>query len=164
MISVLLQTFFKNYCMKWIKSMLCIFFLVATLGCSKNKSADQDESGTKFQAPQWRADTTGKYPATMTAVFVLPAALAGNLTANDQLAAFINGECRGVAALEKLSDVNLFFIMIRGLPDESSSVKFKYYSSKTSYMYESNDAINFLIDAIYGTAQNPKTLELSQLK
>lgn len=149
--------------MKWITSLLCIF-LLTTLSCSKSGSTNQGEVGTKFPAPQWSADTTGKYPATMTAVLALPATLAGNLMEKDQLAAFVNGECRGVAALEKVGNVDLFFIMVRGLPDESSNVRFKYYSSKTSYMYESNDAVNFLIDAVYGTAQNPKTLELSQLK
>lgn len=150
--------------MKWITSLLCVFLLVTALSCSKTGSTNPNESGTKFPAPQWQADTTGKYPATMTAVLALPGALAGDLMANDQLAAFINGECRGLAALEKVGNVDLFFIMIRGLPDETSNIKFKYYSSKTSYMYESNDTIRFLIDDVYGTAQNPKTLELSQLK
>ena len=150
--------------MKSITLLLCIFLPVIIAGCSKKGGTDQDKSATKFAAPQWKSDTTGKYPATMTSVLALPAGMVSNLTANDQLGAFINGECRGVASLEKVGDADLFFIMIHGLPDESGSIKFKYYSSKTCYMYESNDALNFLIDAVYGTAQNPKTLALSQLK
>lgn len=150
--------------MKWITSVLCVFFLVTTLSCSKNGNTSPDEVTTKFPAPTWKEVNTGTYPATMTAVVALPATLAGSLMENDQLAAFVNGECRGVGVLEKVNGLNLFFVMIHGLSDETSNVKFKYYSSKTSYMYESNDALNFLIDAIYGTAQNPKTLELSQLK
>lgn len=150
--------------MKSITLLLFVFLPVIIASCSKNGGTNQDESATKFATPQWKADTTGKYPATMTSVLALPAALVSTLTANDQLAAFINGECRGVASLEKVGNADLFFIMIHGLPDESGRIKFKYYSSKTSYMYESSDALNFLIDAVYGTAQNPKILELVQLK
>ena len=100
----------------------------------------------------------------MTAVLTLPTSLAAAVIENDQLAAFVNDECRGVGTMEKVNAQNLFFVMIHGMPDETSKVKFKYYSGKTSYMYESKDTLNFLIDAIYGTAQNPKTLQLSQLK
>jgi hypothetical protein len=100
----------------------------------------------------------------MTSVLTLPTSLAAAVIENDQLAAFVNDECRGVGTMEKVNAQNLFFVMIHGMPDETSKVKFKYYSSKTSYMYESKDTLNFLIDAIYGTAQNPKTLQLSQLK
>jgi hypothetical protein len=137
--------------------------MVTILSCSKNENTPE-EAATKFPAPTWRVDNTGQYPATMTSVVALPATLAGDVMENDQLAAFINGECRGVGVLEKVNNLHLFFVMIHGMSDETSNVKFKYYSSKSSYMYESNEPINFLIDAIYGTAQNPKTLELSQSK
>jgi hypothetical protein len=151
--------------MKKITSMLFVFLLVAIFSCSKNgNTTPPEEVATKFPAPVWKEDNTGKYPATMTSVVALPVTLAGSILQNDQLAAFVNGECRGVGVIEKVNNRDLFFVLIQGLPDETSKVKFRYYSSKSSYMYESNDAINFLIDAIYGTAQNPKTLELSQLK
>jgi hypothetical protein len=150
--------------MKWITSGLCAFLLLAALACSKGGDTSQEEVGKKFPDPQWKEDTTGKYGASMTSVVVLPATLILNLLQNDQLAAFINDECRGVGTLEKVNNVDLYFIMIHGKPDETSSVKFKYYSSKTSFLYESTTPINFLIDAVYGTAQNPKTLELAQVK
>jgi hypothetical protein len=149
--------------MKWITLALCGFLLMVTLGCSKKETAPE-EVATKFPAPEWKEDNTGKYPASMTSVVALPLTLAGSLTEKDQLAAFVNGECRGVGALEKVSNLDLFFVMIHGMPDEASPVKFKFYSSKTAYMYESDTTINFLVDAVFGTAQNPKTLKLSQLK
>jgi hypothetical protein len=150
--------------MKWFTSTLFAFLLVAALSCSKGGGSSPEEAGKKFPAPQWKEDITGKYAASMTSVVALPASLAGNLQQKDELAAFINEECRGVGTIEKVNNVDLFFIMIHGLPDESSSIKFKYYSVKTSYMYESSTTINFLIDAVYGTAQNPKTLELVPVK
>jgi hypothetical protein len=151
--------------MKKLTRVLCVFLLVATFGCSKNGTTTSTEvAATKFPVPAWKEDNTGKYPATMTSVVTLPPTLSSNVFENDHLAAFVNGECRGVGVLEKVNNLNVFFVMIQGLPDESSKVKFKYYSSKTSYMYETHAPITFLIDGIYGTAQNPKTLELIQLK
>jgi hypothetical protein len=137
--------------------------LVGTLSCRKNENTTPEDVATKFPPPTWTVDNMGNYSATMIAVVALPGILAGRMMENDQLAAFVGDQCRGVGVLEKVNNGNLFFVMIHGQPDETGKVKFRYYSSKTSYMYESNDAINFLIDAIYGTAQNPKTLELLQL-
>jgi hypothetical protein len=151
--------------MKRMVSVLCFFLLAAAYGCSKKAATATPEiAATKFPAPAWKEDKTGKYPATMTAVVTLPVTLAGSVTANDELAAFVNGECRGVGSLEKANNRDVFFILIQGLPAETSPIKFKYYNNKTSYMYETNAALNFLIDDIYGTAQNPKVLEFTQLK
>ena len=144
----------------------CMLLLLGTTGCKKETDTKETptETYTKFQPPSWAADATGKYPATMTAVVALPAALQSTMSETDQLAAFVNDECRGVGVTVKVGTANLFFFLIQGLPDESSKIKFKYYSSKTSYMYESTAAVDFLIDAVYGTAQNPKAVEFSQLK
>jgi hypothetical protein len=151
--------------MKRITSVLCFFLLVASFSCSKRGTTTTPEDvAIKFPPPAWKGDNTGKYSATMTAVVTLPPTLTGNVTATDELAAFVDGECRGVGALEKVNNLDVYFVLIQGLPEETSKVKFRYYSSKTSYIYETDTAINFLIDAIYGTAQNPKTLELTQLK
>ena len=149
--------------MKWITSIFCLL-TAATLSCSKSENPAPEQPGTKFTAPEWKQDTSGRYPASMTAVLAIPTSLAAAVLESDQLAAFVNDECRGVGTMEKVNTQNLFFVMIHGMPDETSKVKFKYYSTKTSYMYESKDTLNFLIDAVYGTAQNPKTLQLSQLK
>ena len=151
--------------MKRLISVLCFFLLVASTSCSKKgTTTTPEEVATKFPAPEWKEDNTGKYPGTMTAVVALPLTLASYVMENDQLAAFVNGECRGVGVLEKVNSLNVFFVLIHGLPDETSKVKFRYYSSKTAFMYEFTAAVNFLLDDVYGTAQNPKKLELTQLK
>jgi hypothetical protein len=140
--------------------------MVTAFSCGK-KSVDTptaEEAATKFPAPTWKADETGKYPATMTAVVTLPVALESSVRETDKLAAFINEECRGVGVIVKDNNLNLFFVMIQGLPDEASKVTFKYYSNKTSHMYKSEPALTFLVDAVYGTARNPKILELTALK
>jgi hypothetical protein len=149
-----------------MKRMFYFFLIAAALGCSKNSDDTQEEAEvmTKFPVPNWKADDTGKYPATMTAVFSLPATLAGSLMENDQLAAFVNGECRGVGVIVDSNNLKLFFVLIQGLPEETNNIKIKYYSHKTSYMYESKSALTFLADGIYGTAENPKIVELTQIK
>jgi len=150
--------------MKRIPSALYIFLIAATIGCSKNSVDTPEEVATKFPVPNWKADDTGKYPATMTAVFALPQTLASGFTKNDKLAAFVNDECRGVGVIVEVNSLSLFFVMIQGLPEETNKITIRYYSNKTSYMYESRSALTFWADDIYGTAETPKILELTQLK
>ena len=150
--------------MKKILSIMSIVLVVTMLGCAKESTDPQNEPATKFPPPSWKADETGKYPATMTAVISLPVLLAPTAMENDHLAAFIGDECRGVGVVVEVNSQNLFFVLIQGLPEESGKITFKYYSNKTSYMYESRSTLNFLVDVVYGTAVNPKTIELEQLK
>ena len=150
--------------MKTVSSAIYVFLIAATLGCSKNSDDQAEQIATKFPSPTWKEDDTGKYPATMTAVFTLPTALAVSSMENDKLAAFINDECRGVGIIVDVNDINLFFVLIQGLPEETSNITVRYYSNKTSYMYEAKSALTFLADGVYGTVENPKIPELTQLK
>ncbi len=150
--------------MKKISSVLCLVLIAATLGCSKDSDDTLEDAATKFPQPNWKADDTGKYPATMTAVFALPVTLATGSTDDDKLAAFVNDECRGVGTIVEVDHLKLFFVLIQGLPEESNTIAIRYYSNKTSYMYESRSALSFLADGVFGTAENPKMLELAQLK
>lgn len=150
--------------MKRILSAVYILLMLAALGCSKSPVEIKPAEPAKFPEPNWKVDETGKYPVTMTAVFNLPVTLAGSVQENDKLAAFINDECRGVGVIVKVNDQNLFFVLIQGLPEETNNIIIKYYSNKTSYMYQSQPILTFLADGNYGTAENPKIVELTQLK
>src|SRR4051812_616660 len=108
--------------MKKISPAIYIFLMLATLGCSKKPVDTPLAEATKFAAPTWKADDTGKYPATMTAVVALPVTVSGSAMENDNLAAFVNNECRGVAVIVKVGTVNLFFVLIQGLPEEASKI------------------------------------------
>lgn len=150
--------------MKRLVSVFYISLMAVALGCSKNPADIKEEAATKFPVPNWKADDTGKYPATMTAVLKLPATLASSAMENDQMAAFVNDECRGVGVIVENNNLKLFFVLIQGLTEETNKINIRYYSTKTSYMYESRSAFTFLADDIYGTAENPKVVELTQLK
>jgi len=150
--------------MNRILSAIYILLIAGSLGCSKDKVDAPEQVATKFPPPAWKEDDTGKYPATMTAVLTLPLTLAGSSMENDKLAAFVNNECRGVGTIVEVNDLKLFFVLIQGLPDETSNITIRYYCNKTSYMYESQSALTFLADDVFGTAENPKILKLTQLK
>ena len=150
--------------MKKILAAIYILLMLGVAGCSKSPVETKPAEATKFPEPNWKVDETGKYPVTMTAVFTLPVTLAGSVQENDKLAAFINDECRGVGVIVKVNDQNLFFVLIQGLPEETNNIIIKYYSNKTSYMYQSQATLTFLADGNYGTAENPKIVELTQLK
>lgn len=150
--------------MKKIFSAFGIFLLLATLSCRKSPVEPKPAEATKFPVPNWKADETGRYPATMTAVFSLPATLAASSQENDKLAAFVNDECRGVGEIIQFNNQNLFFVLIQGLPDENTSITIKYYSSKTAYMYQSQAVLTFLADGNYGTAEESKIVALTQVK
>lgn len=147
-----------------MKIVLFLLLLATLTGCSKKAEVNPGETFTKFQPPAWLVDESGKYPYSMTAVVALPATLSKQIIDGDQLGAFINDECRGSGEAIKVGSDKLFFVLIRGLADEQTSITFKYYSASTSYMYKTQANLNFLVDAVYGTASNPKMLELTQLK
>jgi hypothetical protein len=147
----------------WITGVL---LLLAATACHKNPdeiNAPKEEQ-TKFPAPAWKADETGRYPASMTAVVSLPVTLRAAAGEGDQLAAFVDGECRGTGVQVKLDTTTVYFILIRGLTDEQSPVVFQYYNAKSSYLYKSEPVLRFLTDKVYGTAQNPEVLALSPVK
>jgi hypothetical protein len=141
---------------------LSVLLVVVTMACQKGaeEAGPPKEEQTTFPPPKWKADDSGKYPATMTAVVALPIVLQGNMLAGDELAAFVNGECRGEGVVVKVGMANLYFVLVRGLAEEQNPVVFKYYSAKSRYMYETGPVVNFLIDDVYGTAESPKLLSL----
>lgn len=146
----------------WLAGMLTV---LAVAGCQKEtEEKSPQETLTKFPPPNWKVEAPGRFPASMVAVVALPASLQPNAGDADQLAAFINNECRGVGAFEKVDTNNVYFFLIRGMDSEQNKIVFKYYNAKTAYLYQSEPVISFLIDDVYGNAQTPKVLALTQVK
>ncbi|RZJ99410.1 MAG: hypothetical protein EOO43_26375, partial [Flavobacterium sp.] len=124
--------------MKIVLQAISIFLMIAIIGCSKKEDdiAPPEEIYTKFPPPDWKVDESGKYPFSMTAAVTIPAKLQLQMNDNDQIAAFINEECRGKGVKIKVDSVDVFFILVRGLADEQKKITFKYYSAKSSYIYQ----------------------------
>jgi hypothetical protein len=130
---------------------------VAISGCRKDKGATPP--------PDWKEDTTGKYPISMTAVVQLPQKLVSNIHPADKVAAFINDECRGIGVQVNVPDsVPVFYIMVHGTSSEQQKIAFKYYSARNSYLFTTNYFLDFVPDGNYGIIDKPAMLNLVQVK
>lgn len=126
-----------------------------------NTSCKKEATHTTFPNPSWTVDQTGKYPVSMTAVVTMYYNLNADLSEQDKMGAFVNDECRGFGTQVKISPIStVFFVHIRGTAAEQGKIKFKYYSSKTSYMYQTSDFLTFKVDSNFGTADKPEILDL----
>lgn len=120
-------------------------------------SCNEDETFTVFPAPYWKVDANPEYSVSMTTIAVLPDNLAAYAQADDEMAAFIGEECRGVAQLID----GAFYLLIKGMPDEQKQVSIRYYSKRNQYMYTTGALFTFEADAVHGTTDKPVTLPLS---
>ena len=138
-----------------------------------NWSAAQDATAA---APAWAVDLTGNYaapawtdpdksvyPTSMTAVVRLTPVLEYFAADDDAMAAFIGGECRGVAQAVMSGGVKLFFIQVKAPSSESGNVEFRYYSSRHGRIYKSVASdVKYLINKVYGTADAPEYPDFEQ--
>ena len=142
--------------MKYFISLLILSFTtISFYSCH-----DDVEKYPTFDPPNWYVDQT-QYSVNMTAVVALPNNLTPYLQTNDMLAAFDdNGVCRGEGSLIN----GLFYVTIKGTPDDQAKIKFKYYCTRNKYMYITTHYLPFDSDAIYGTVDNPSVLALEIVK
>ena len=127
-------------------------------------------------APGWRADFTGNasvpswtdpdksvYPMSMTAVVRLSPVLETLAADGDMMAAFIGGECRGVAKKVMNDGVRLFFLHVKAPSSESGDVELRYYSAAAKRVYVSVASdVRYEVDKIYGIAENPAFPDFEQ--
>ena len=141
----------KSYTLIFVLSsaMLCSFIIIS---CKKSSQAP----ATKYPSPTWQTDTSSAYAYSMTAVIQLPDTLHEEIKDGDKLAAFVNDDCRGVGVIIK-RDVqpDVFYILIKGSASEESKIKLKYYNASNSYMYATDDFLDFEVDKNYGTVDDP---------
>jgi hypothetical protein len=144
----------KNKMNKIIK--IRIYFLFSVLliaACSK------EENFKTFDPPVWNIDETAGYYENMTAVVKLQNNLIKNISVGDKLAAFAGDECRGIGVLVD----SLYFVSIKGTPDDKSNISFKYYCTKNKYLYQTGNLLTFDANVIFGTVDEPKILEMVQV-
>lgn len=143
---------------KYFFAIAVLSLIVCFTGCKK-----EDQHAT-FPSPDWKEDQTGKYPVSMTAVVTMYYEINVDVMPEDKLAAFVDDECRGIGKFVKISPISsAFFVLIHGTASEQKKVKFKYYSSKSSYMHLTPDFLDFKVDSNFGTADKPEVLDLKPL-
>jgi len=143
---------------RYFSLIVCVLFFAGMYGCKKHKTYP------KVPAPQWAIDTSGKYPASMTAVVELPPDLSRYKQVQDKLGAFINGECRGIGKRIDLDSASIYFVLIQGTSSEQSKVSFQYYSAHAAALYETDGFLDFTLDGNYGTVDAPEVLYLHRQK
>ena len=115
------------------------------------------------QAPSWTDPDKSVYPMSMTAVVRLSPILETLAADDDMMAAFIGGECRGVAKKVMNDGVRLFFIHVKAPSSENGNVEFRYYSAVSKRVYVSVAAdVKYEVDKIYGSAENPEYPDFEQ--
>ena len=114
-----------------------------------------------FDSPNWSVSNVSSFEHTMTMSVVLPDSLIGGEQPADRFAVFAGDECRGVAdRIEVSSGKYVWMTMVYG-NNYSEAISFKYYSSKTKYMYQSVLSKPFIIDGMIGTIDNPEKIGLN---
>ena len=134
--------------------------LVAAGGCKK----DKEEVFPQFPPPTWENQVTGQYTYSMTAVVTLPRELQSTWQAADELAAFIGEECRAVAEPVEAGGVRVFYLLIQGDATETEKITFRYYNTTNSYIYVSDNSLQFNPEGIYGTVDQPRALVMKPRK
>ncbi len=138
----------KRLIFPFILSAICIAFS----SCEKDKNDDPPI----IMAPSWHYTPNTNHTASMTIIATLPETNGLSITSGDSMAAFIEGECRGVA----VQIGTAFYIMVKGESSESSLVTIKFYSVTNKQIYEATDCFTFEPDATHGTADNPILIPL----
>ena len=145
----------------------CVLLLCAT-GCKKDKNKKDDNTPIskeetlmgKVSAPSWTASNDYDYNSSMTAVVKIDLAEQFpdkasdfELTGNDVLAAFIDGQCVGVSKPEE----DLFFLFITEpvTTGDDRQVTLRYYSAHYKNLFEAANVFTLENDARQGTVTEP---------
>lgn len=128
---------------------LLTIIIICLTGCKR------EEVLPIYPAPNWKITPSNEYSVNMTAAVTLPNNLKPYMNSGDELAAFIGNDCRGVGAIIQDS---IFLISIQGTTNEQSKVRFKYYSTKNKYLYETDGYLTFESNTSYGTIDKPMVL------
>lgn len=143
--------------LRFIIISICILIFV---GCSKDS-----DSYTQYSTPEWSVVSPELLPNSFTAIVAIPNNIDEYSANGDMVAAFIGNACHGVGSLvESEIDANrVYFITIRASDTENGEIKFRYYNSKHSYLYQAKTSVMFTIDGTYGTYDMPIVLTLEQI-
>ena len=113
-------------------------------------SCEKEEYNT-YENPHWAVASYEGLSVSCTIVMDLPENIKPYQSADDVVAAFINGECRGVSNQQN----GLFYIIVSAAADEVANVNLKYYNASNKYMYQVTEQIPFEINKRIGSTDNP---------
>lgn len=162
------------------KNVILFLFLIAGfsllgVSCSKHEEVlpntpnppavtpddQQPPTYPTFDAPKWAVNNVSSFEYTMTVSVIFPDSLGSFELSTDKFAIFAGDDCRGVAdRIEVSSGKHVWLAMVYG-NSTSETLSFKYYSSKTKYMYQSVVKKPFVVDGMLGTIDNPERIGMN---
>jgi gliding motility-associated-like protein len=105
--------------------------------------------------PGWSVDAS-KFTNTMVVLGALNFDRVESMDKNDKIAAFINGECRGVVSPMFIEKANRYIAYLIIYNNESSgTVSFKMYDASADKVVDGAKKLNFEVDGLVGDADRP---------
>lgn len=107
--------------------------------------------GAEVGTPDWKDPPYNLFELNMTAILMVPFSMASCESQGDIMAAFINGECRGVTTMTQAYDFNCYPLFIRSNANDPKEVTIKYYSNKYKQVFTAENAFLFYADGALGS-------------
>ncbi len=113
------------------------------------------------QAPDWTVNASDyQYSMNIIGQLKIDGIISNN--PDDMIAAFVNGECRGVAKSTYIADYDMFevFLTIFSNINSGEDVKFKIWNASEGFIHVNvTPEFEFLHNEVIGTPANPQILE-----
>ena len=98
------------------------------------------------------------FPTNLTMMVTLNAEQFAMSEGSHEIGAFVNGECRGTALLQKSMGNYVAFLTVSGEPGEEVSFRLFDVNGNTEFAGIADEQIVYQSDDIYGSAKNPMVL------
>lgn len=105
----------------------------------------------EVEMPDWKDPPYNLYELNMTAILMIPISMSNCESEGDVMAAFINGECRGVTTMTQSGIFNCYPLFIRSNANDPKEVTIKYYSKKYKHLFVLENAFLFYADGALGS-------------
>lgn len=112
--------------------------------------------------PNWAVNTTFQSTMTVTTRVQFTPSFSFN-NQDDRLAAFIDGELRGVIGPTELAGESIFFLSVGNDVGTADTVRLVFYSATLRRYFSYPQLITYVPFGVMGTASNPETVDLANL-
>lgn len=109
--------------------------------------------------PDWAVDVA-QFQYSMQVIGEIPGEDADT---SSVVAAFVNGECRGVARVHYIEALrkSLFFLQIYGTSIDAEEIAFRFHDARQQLFFNANESAMFAADSVIGAVDAPFTISAS---
>ena len=145
-------------------TLLYPFTIAGSSSSSSGDTLDIQAPIVNREAPSWNVNAS-QYSGSMSLVSNIIIFDSTSADTGDMIAAFIDGECRGVAFPQYIPPLNeyIFFLTIYGNESESQNVTFEYYHRVMDQVLYVPNQISYQDNAIIGDLNEPYVMDARTL-